>query len=94
MPEVTYYTGKAQSDDALTAYLKEYKVASYGKDVPDSSGLILTMILTYVLPIVVMWLLFKSAISTDGRTAAARWASARVTQRFMYRKKPESRLRM
>lgn len=46
MPEVTYYTGKAQSDDALTAYLKEYKVASYGKDVPDSSGLILTMILT------------------------------------------------
>ena len=56
MPEVTYYTGKAQSDDALTAYLKEYKVASYGKDVPDSSGLILTMILTYVLPIVVMWL--------------------------------------
>lgn len=22
MPEVTYYTGKAQSDDALTAYLK------------------------------------------------------------------------
>ena len=59
MPEVTYYTGKAQSDDALTAYLKEYKVASYGKDVPDSSGLILTMILTYVLPIVVMWLLLS-----------------------------------
>ena len=59
MPEVTYYTGKAQSDDALTAYLKEYKVARYGKDGPDSSGLILTMILTYVLPIVVMWLLLS-----------------------------------
>ena len=58
-PQVSYYTGKAQSDDVLSAYLEENKVESYGKIVPDGSGLILTMILTYVLPIVVMWVLLS-----------------------------------
>lgn len=58
-PQVSYYTGKAQSDDVLSAYLEENKVESYGKIVPDGSGLILTMILTYVLPIVVMWILLS-----------------------------------
>ncbi len=58
-PQVSYYTGKAQSDDVLSAYLEENEVESYGKIVPDGSGLILTMILTYVLPIVVMWVLLS-----------------------------------
>lgn len=58
-PQVSYYTGKAQSDDVLSAYLEENKVESYGKIVPDGSGLILTMILTYVLPIAVMWILLS-----------------------------------
>ena len=58
-PQVSYYTGKAQSDDVLSAYLEENQVESYGKIVPDGSGLILTMILTYVLPIVVMWVLLS-----------------------------------
>lgn len=58
MPDMTYYTGKAQSDDALEAYLKENSIKR-GKEVPDNSGFLLTMILYYILPIGLMWILLS-----------------------------------
>lgn len=63
MPEMTYFTGKAQSDDELEDFLQQNKAAGkledYGKDIPDSSGFIISMILTYVLPIALMWILLS-----------------------------------
>ena len=59
VPQMTYYTGKAQSDDALEAFLKENGVKDYGKEIPDNSGFLVTMILYYVLPIALMWLLLS-----------------------------------
>ncbi|MDO4292785.1 MAG: ATP-dependent zinc metalloprotease FtsH [Eubacteriales bacterium] len=58
-PNVTYYTGKAQSDDALSEYLKANNVESYGKEVPDNSGFLLTLLLYYVVPIGLMWILLS-----------------------------------
>ena len=57
-PQITYYTGKAQSDDALEAFLAKYDVKR-GKEVPDNSGLLLSILLTYVLPIGLMWILLS-----------------------------------
>ena len=57
-PQITYYTGKAQSDDALEAFLAKYNVKR-GKEVPDNSGLLLSILLTYVLPIGLMWILLS-----------------------------------
>ena len=51
---VTYYTGKVEDDDTLTARLLEYGVDVSG-NVPDSSSMILSLILTYVLPIILFW---------------------------------------
>ncbi len=51
---ITYYTGKVEDDDTLTARLLEYGVDVSG-DVPDSSSMILSLILTYVLPIILFW---------------------------------------
>ncbi|MDO4333284.1 MAG: ATP-dependent zinc metalloprotease FtsH [Eubacteriales bacterium] len=63
MPAMTYYTGKSVSDDKLEEFLDESKQAGklekYGKEIPDNSGYLLTLILTYVLPIVVMWVLLS-----------------------------------
>ena len=55
-PEITYYTGKVEDDDTLTARLLERGVEVEGT-VPDGSGMILSIILTYILPIVLFWLL-------------------------------------
>ncbi len=51
---ITYYTGKVEDDDTLTARLLEKGVDVSG-DVPDSSSLILSLIVTYVLPIILFW---------------------------------------
>ena len=59
VPQMTYYTGKAQSDDALEAFLQENGVEDYGKEIPDNSSFLLTMILYYVLPIALMWVLLS-----------------------------------
>lgn len=59
MPEKTYYTGKAVSDDELSAYLKENNVKEYEKEIPDSSSFLITMILTYIVPIALMWVLLS-----------------------------------
>ncbi len=51
---VTYYTGKMEEDDALAARLLEYDV-EMNKQVSDSSGVIMTVLLYYILPILLMW---------------------------------------
>ncbi len=65
-PQIRYYTGNADPD-GLEAFLYENSVrggvedgiASYGKEVPDSSGLLISMLLTYVVPIALMWVLLS-----------------------------------
>ena len=53
-PTVTYYTGRAESDDALSARLLEYDV-EIKSEIPDSSGMIMSVILSYILPILLLW---------------------------------------
>jgi len=56
-PEVKYYTGLV-NDDSLPAFLNEYSV-TYSKEIPDNSSWILSILLTYVLPIVILWVLLS-----------------------------------
>lgn len=57
MPTITYYTGRIE-DDTLTQRLLDNKVSVNGV-VPDGSGMLLSIILTYVLPILLMWVLLS-----------------------------------
>ncbi|MDE6661951.1 MAG: ATP-dependent zinc metalloprotease FtsH [Lachnospiraceae bacterium] len=50
----TYYTGKMEDDDTLTARLLEHGI-ELNKQVSDSSSIIITVLLYYVLPILLMW---------------------------------------
>ena len=56
-PEITYYTGLVD-DDTRTQFLKDNGVEIYG-EVPDNSGLLLSILLTYVLPFVAIIILFN-----------------------------------
>ncbi|MCM1212133.1 MAG: ATP-dependent zinc metalloprotease FtsH [Blautia sp.] len=51
---VTYYTGRMEDDDALTERLLSHDV-ELKKQVADSSSVIITVLLYYVLPILLMW---------------------------------------
>ena len=59
---ITYYTGIIQNDDTLVPLLNEYGV-TYGSEVVDKSTTILDIIVSWVLPFaliyVVMWFLFR-----------------------------------
>lgn len=59
-PLVTYYTGRAESDDALTERLLAAGV-EVNPDIPDSSGIIISILLTYILPILLLWFLLSFA---------------------------------
>ncbi len=58
----TYYTGIMEDDDTLTQRLLEHDI-ELNRQVSDSSSIIITVLLYYVLPILLMWgllsLLFK-----------------------------------
>lgn len=54
MGNITYYTGRMEDDDTLTQRLLEHNVA-VNKQVSDSSSVIMTVLLYYVLPILLMW---------------------------------------
>ena len=56
-PEIKYYTGVVE-DDNLPEFLREHKV-TYSKKVPDNSGMILSIIFTYVLPFVLVWVVLS-----------------------------------
>jgi len=58
MPSVTYFTGKIEEDDTLTARLLEHEVPVKGQ-VADSSSVIISFLLTYVVPILLMWVLLS-----------------------------------
>lgn len=53
-PTVTYYTGRAESDDALSERLLQYDV-EINPEIPDSSSMIMSVILSYILPILLLW---------------------------------------
>ncbi len=53
-PVITYYTGISESNDALTDRLLKAGV-EINNEIPDNSGWILSILLTYVLPIVILW---------------------------------------
>ena len=67
--EYTFYTGKAEDDDTLTARLIE-KGVIVDSTVPESTNLLVTILISYVLPIVLMWgllaLLFRRMGGSGG----------------------------
>ncbi len=56
-PSKTYYTGVVE-DDTLPAYLKEHGV-EFKQEIPDDTSWLLSILLTYVLPIVLVWVLLS-----------------------------------
>ena len=52
-----YYTG-IMKDDNLASFLREHDV-SFKEEIPDNSGFLLSILLTYVLPIVLVWILLS-----------------------------------
>lgn len=51
---MTYYTGRMEDDDTLTARLLEHNI-ELNRQVADSSSLIITILLYYILPVLLMW---------------------------------------
>ncbi len=56
-PSKIYYTGVVE-DDTLAAYLKEHNV-EFKQQIPDDTSWLLSILLTYVLPIVLVWVLLS-----------------------------------
>ncbi len=56
---VTYFTGKVEDDDSLTARLLKYDKVEVKGEVADNSQWLLSLVLTYVLPIMLMWALLS-----------------------------------
>lgn len=54
----TYFTGKIEEDDTLTARLLARNIEVKG-EVSDGSSMLISILLTYVLPIVLMWVLLS-----------------------------------
>ena len=57
-PSITYYTGKIEEDDTLTARLLEHQVEVKG-EVADGTSTIIMFLLSYVFPILLMWVLLS-----------------------------------
>ena len=53
-PQMTYYTGKAEGGDQLTERLLRAGV-EINNEIPDNSSWLLSMLLTYILPILLLW---------------------------------------
>ncbi len=64
-PSMTYYTGRAESDDALSERLLAAGV-EINPEIPDNSGLLMSILLTYVLPVVLVWVLLSFAFRKMG----------------------------
>ena len=79
---ITYYTGKAEEDSVLTQRMLD-KGVEVSSEVPDSSGAILSFILYYIAPILLMWLLLSVIFRRMGR----------AMPRFMFRRRQVLRLR-
>ena len=57
---ITYYTGRAESNDALSERLLKAGV-EINPEIPDGSGMVLSIILTYILPILLLWFVISFA---------------------------------
>ncbi|RKI90871.1 ATP-dependent metallopeptidase FtsH/Yme1/Tma family protein [Parablautia intestinalis] len=57
-PSVSYYTGKIEDDDTLTARLLKYDVEVKGQ-VADGTSAIISFLLSYVFPFILMWVLLS-----------------------------------
>jgi len=57
-PTVSYYTGKIEDDDTLTARLLEYDVEVKGQ-VADGTSAVISFLLSYVFPFLLMWVLLS-----------------------------------
>ena len=55
--EFTYYTGRAESNDTLTQRLLDAGV-EIEPEIPESTNMLMDMLLTYVLPLVLVWVIF------------------------------------
>lgn len=62
----TLYTGKIEDDDTLTQRLLENDVEVKG-EIADGSSLILSILLTYILPILLMWCLLSLLFRKMGK---------------------------
>ena len=66
---IRYYTGLAESTDTLTQRLLDADVIVTA-DVPDSTNMVVSILVTYILPILLMWgllsLLFRRMSKTGG----------------------------
>ncbi len=61
-----YYTGKAEDDDVVTKRALEAGVI-VDSSVPDSSSLILSIMINYILPIVLFWILLSFVMRKMGQ---------------------------
>ncbi len=57
-PTVSYYTGKIEEDDTLTARLLEYDVEVKGQ-VADGTSAVISFLLSYVFPFILIWVLLS-----------------------------------
>ena len=57
-PTVSYFTGKIEDDDTLTARLLKNEVEVKG-EVADNTSAIVSFLLTYIVPILLMWILLS-----------------------------------
>ena len=76
----TYYTGIAESGDQLTLRLLRAGV-EIKPEIPDNSGLLLSIILTYILPILLVWMIisfFYKRISGSGGPMGVGKSNAKV----------------
>ena len=51
----TYITGKAEDDTTLTERLLKYSDVKLSREVPESSSMLLYILLYYIMPILLMW---------------------------------------
>lgn len=61
-----YYTGKIEEDDTLTKRLLEHNVEVKG-EVSDGSSLLLSILLTYIVPVLLMWFLLSMLFRRMGK---------------------------
>ncbi len=81
---VSYYTGKIEDDDTLTARLLEADVEVKGQ-VADGTGTLISFLLSYVFPFVLMWgllsLLFRKMSKGGGPMGVGRSTAKVYVQR-------------
>ncbi len=80
-PKITFYTGISESLDTLTKRLLDADV-TINTEIPDNSGWIISILLTYVLPIVILWALlsfaYKKMSGGDGGIMGVGKSNAKV----------------